>query len=134
MPLEFWGIPDYLRSWCRAFVALGESSSSTSCLMTSMSNPETANYLSCWPLYRDSETVYVQNSILFLDEVRGAFDPSQPWSSISPRETVDDDGNVLSEWRTSMNSMREFFDARCSQRGSEGSQYSELLWRSSRLG
>ncbi|WBB80433.1 hypothetical protein O7606_03355 [Micromonospora sp. WMMD882] len=113
VPLGFWTVSDYQNSWCRAFAVLEEGSSAASCLMASMTDPETTNFLFCWPLYRDGETVHIQNSIIFLDEVRSEFDPGQPWLSISSRCAVDEDGNVVSEWVTSMDSMREFFGSRC---------------------
>jgi hypothetical protein len=113
MPLGFWAVSDYRNSWCRAFALLEEGSDSASCLMASMTAPETTNFLFCWPLYRDGETVYVQNSIIFLDEIRSEFDPGRPWLSISSRCTVDDDGNIVSEWTTPMDSIRGFFGSRC---------------------
>lgn len=113
MPLGFWVISDYRSSWCRALAVLEGRLNSVSCLMVSMTEPEFTNFLFCWPLYRDGDTVYIQNSMIILDEVRSEFDPDQPWFSISPRCIVDDDGNRISEWATSMLSMREFVRIRC---------------------
>jgi hypothetical protein len=109
VPLGFWGESDYYCSWRQAFEVLAASPTSTSCLMTSMTDPSNSNFLVCWPMYREDENVYIQNAIIFLDEIDGAFDPAAPWSYIGPRLGIDEDGNKISEWLTTMDSLREFF-------------------------
>jgi len=109
VPVGFWGESDYRASWRRAFEVLETGPRAVSCLMTSMTDPATSNFLTCWPMYREGEDVYVQNAIVFLDEIEGPFDPEAPWGSLEPRQGTDDDGNRISEWATSMGSLREFF-------------------------
>lgn len=109
VPLGFWDESDYRRSWRQAFDVLNASPHSTSCLMTSMTDPRNSNFLFCWPMYREGEDVYIQNAIIFLDEIEGAFDPATPWAYIGPRRGIDEDGNRISEWITSTDSLREFF-------------------------
>ena len=109
VPLGFWDESDYRRSWRVAFEVLSASSHSTSCLMTSMTNPHTSNFLACWPMYREGEDVYIQNAIIFLDEIDGDFDTTAPWGYVGPRHGIDEDGNKISEWITSMESLRRFF-------------------------
>jgi CdiI N-terminal domain len=109
VPLGFWDESDYRHSWRRAFEVLNENSHSTSCLMTSMTDPGNSNFLACWPMYREGEDVYIQNAIIFLDEIKGSFDLNAPWGFIEPRHGIDEDGNKISEWITSMDSLREFF-------------------------
>ena len=110
VPLGFWDKSDYRRSWRQAFEVLNANSHSTSCLMTSMTDPRNSNFLVCWPMYREGEDVYIQNKIIFLDEIEGDFDPATPWSYVGPRQGIDEDGNKISEWITSFDSLREFFD------------------------
>ena len=110
VPLGFWDESDYRRSWRQAFEVLNANSHSTSCLMTSMTDPRNSNFLVCWPMYREGEDVYIQNTIIFLDEIEGDFDPATPWSYVGPRQGIDEDGNKISEWITSFDSLREFFD------------------------
>jgi hypothetical protein len=110
IPLGFWKESDYRRSWRQAFGVLSANLHSTSCLMTSMTDPENSNFLTCWPMYREGEDVYIQNAIIFLDEIDGAFDPAAPWDYVAPRSGIDEDGNKISEWTTSMDSLREFFE------------------------
>lgn len=109
VPLGFWGESDYRRSWQRAYGVLEGSSTSRSCLMVAMTDPDFSNFLTCWPMYRDGDDVYLQNSLIFLDQLDSAFDVERPWESIGPRSVVDEDGNSISEWATSMGSLREFF-------------------------
>ena len=108
VPLGFWGEADYRSSWKRAFEVLSADRSSASCLVTSLTDPRRSNFLVCWPVYREGETVYVQNSIVFLGDAE-AFDPAAPWSSVEPRRKTDEDGEKISEWVTSMDSLRGFF-------------------------
>jgi hypothetical protein len=110
VPLGFWDESDYRHSWRQAFEVLNADQNSVSCLMTSMTDPRDSNFLACWPMYRAGEDVYIQNALVFLDEIEGAFDTSAPWRYVRPRQGIDEDGNKISEWATSMDSLREFFD------------------------
>jgi hypothetical protein len=113
VPLGFWGESDYrascqlpAASWRRAFEVLDVGDPrAVACLMTSMTDPVSSNFLVCWPMYREGEDVCVQNAIVLLDEIEGRFDPQVPWGSVGPRRGVDDDGNRVSEWATSMGSL-----------------------------
>jgi hypothetical protein len=110
IPLGFWSESDYRRSWRQAFDALKGDPNSRSCLLVSMTDPESTNFLTCWPMYRDGDSVYIQNAIIFLDELESDFDIREPWASISPRCAIDEDGNKISEWVVSMDSVRDFFE------------------------
>lgn len=110
VPLGFWRESDYRRSWQQAFEHLEVDRHAVSCLMTSMTDPASSNFLSCWPMYRDGEVVYIQNAIIFLEEIGQDFDPEEPWNHIGPRQSIDEDGNKISEWMTSINSLEQFFE------------------------
>lgn len=110
VPLGFWYESDYRRSWRQAFEVLNANPHATSCLMTSMTDPGNSNLLGCWPMYREGGDVYIQEAMIFLDEIEEDFDPAAPWDSVGPREVIDEDGNKISEWITSMSSLREFFE------------------------
>ena len=112
MPIGYWTVRDYRDSWCRAIARLMSDQNAKSCLMASMTDPETTNFLFCWPLYRLEQIVYVQNSIIFLGEDH-PFDPGQPWLSVWDRQTVDDDGNSISEWQTSISAISAFSAKNC---------------------
>jgi hypothetical protein len=107
--LAYWSADDYRRSWRESFTVLDAESPSTSCMVTSITEPEASNFIFCWPLYRIGESVFVHNSIIFLEELEERFDPAAPWRSVRPRETVNEDGHRISEWRTTMTALRQFF-------------------------
>jgi hypothetical protein len=106
VPLGFWSDSDYRRSWRQAFDALKVDLNSRSCLLVLMTDPEISNFLTCWPMYRNGENVYIQNAIIFLGELGPDFDIGEPWASIGPRCAIDEDRNKISEWVTSMDSVR----------------------------
>ncbi|MFB7282728.1 hypothetical protein ACFCZV_37110 [Streptomyces hydrogenans] len=108
MDLSFWGIEDYRRSWRDSLRVALERSESDSCLVTSLTDPMASEFIFCWPVYRRGEDVFVQNSILFLGELEREFSPLEPWSSVRSRVTSDEDGNVISEWRTTVSAVLEF--------------------------
>ncbi|WP_406158910.1 hypothetical protein OG298_16330 [Streptomyces sp. NBC_01005] len=108
MDLSFWMVADYSRSWERALRELEVSENSTSCLISSITDPETANFIFCWPIYREGEAVRVQNSIIFLDGLEEEFNPQEPWRYVKARSLVDEDGNQISEWSTTTSEVRRF--------------------------
>jgi hypothetical protein len=106
--LTYWSADDYHASWQAALSVLAATESATSCLISSLTDPATSNFVFCWPLYRDGDDVYVQSSLIFLENLPGTFDAARPWLYVQPRATVDDDGNRISEWRTDMTAIRQF--------------------------
>jgi hypothetical protein len=109
--LGFWAVYDYEQSWSVGLDRLlaGES---TSCLATSITNPSSANFVEVWPLYREGNDVYVQNSLIFLDQLSHEFDPDAPWDSVGPRSVLDEDGQAISEWKVNLSDVREFLESR----------------------
>lgn len=107
MNLEYWSGSDYRSSWLKAIDMLEESESSTSCLVVSLADPESSAFAFCWPLYREGEVVFVQNSMILFEELSDPFEMDRPWLSVQPRNVVDEDGNRISEWSTSMVAVRE---------------------------
>ncbi|MEV7179976.1 hypothetical protein [Kitasatospora sp. NPDC093679] len=105
--LEYWSGSDYRSSWLKAIDMLEESESSTSCLVVSLADPESSAFAFCWPLYREGEVVFVQNSMILFEELSDPFEMDRPWLSVQPRNVVDEDGNRISEWSTSMVAVRE---------------------------
>ncbi|MBV6702721.1 hypothetical protein KV557_37440 [Kitasatospora aureofaciens] len=108
MDLSFWSVGDYRQSWARALQALDATEVCDSCLVTSITEPESSNFIFCWPLYRRGEDVFVQNSLIFLDELEIKFNPEEPWLSVGARQTVNEDGIRISEWKTSISEVRRF--------------------------
>ncbi|QWB28247.1 hypothetical protein KJK29_14215 [Streptomyces koelreuteriae] len=108
MDLTYWKVEQYRASWVRSLKALELGGDAASCLISSITNPETSNFIFCWPLYKSGDIVYVQNSIIFLGELEEEFVPDEPWRFVEPRSTVDEDGHEISEWQTTADEVREF--------------------------
>ncbi|MFK4067338.1 hypothetical protein [Streptomyces sp. NPDC029674] len=111
MDLSYWDVDDYRASWARALRVVDGRDEATSCLVSSISDPATANFVFCWPVYRSGPDVRIQNSVVFLDELTEPFRPDEPWRSVGPRSTVDEDGNQVSEWQTDISAVRRFLTA-----------------------
>lgn len=108
MSLTCWTVDDYRSSWDKAMRRLEGARDATSCLVASITDPAVTNFLPCWPMYRDGNDVYVQNSIIFLDQLDEPFDVWEPWRYVEARQSVDEDGNRISQWATSVSEVRRF--------------------------
>jgi hypothetical protein len=106
--LEFWTKPLYECQWSGGVKRIVDGAPS-SCLITSITNPRTANFIEWWALYRlSAREVAVQNQLLFLDALQSPFDELNPYLSIGERKTVSENGQSISEWRISVESLRDF--------------------------
>jgi CdiI N-terminal domain len=106
--LEFWGLEDYEGSWAAGLRRLIDGSS-VSCLATSMIDPSIANFVEVWPLYRSGDDVYVQDQLIFMDQLSHEFDPAAPWESVKPRSVINENGQEIQEWRVSLEDVQEFY-------------------------
>jgi hypothetical protein len=105
---SYWDRVAYETQWKTAIRHLLDGATN-SCLIQSMGNPALATYLFWWPMYRlEGDVVAVQNHILFLEELSEPFDPGDPYRFIHARETVDEDGDRISEWQTTLTDLAEF--------------------------
>ncbi|WP_420809079.1 hypothetical protein [Amycolatopsis suaedae] len=75
-------------------------------------DPSAVRFMWGWPLYRAGEVVYVHDNLIIPDELSSPFDLERPWQSIPERTVVDEDGNAVSEWVTSMGEIRDFLAGR----------------------
>ena len=105
--MGFWSAAEYRASWSAALRRL-INGAEVSCLLVSVSTTEEAEFFTAWPLYRSGDDVYVQNQLIFVDELDHDFDPDAPWESIGPRTILDKDGNRISEWRLTRTDIEEF--------------------------
>lgn len=103
----FWSVDAYRASWIAALRRLADGAE-VSCLLTSVPDPSKAEFFIAWPLYRSGDDIYVQNELIFTDELDREFNPNAPWEFVGARVTVDEDGNHISEWRVSRTDIEEF--------------------------
>lgn len=106
-PLHYWAASDYEHHWKESLTRI-TGSGSVSCLITSMYDPEKPNFIFWWPMYRIEDQVFIQNHILFLNELLEPFNESDPCQSVRERRTVDEDGNRISEWSVSIDDIASF--------------------------
>ncbi len=107
----FWKIEDYHRQWIEALRNIQEGSLREA-LITSMYDPANAHFFDWWLLYREKDSICVQNqifmfgeSLLNLEEVKYR----DLRREIPLREVHDEDGKLISEWTTSVNSVSNFY-------------------------
>jgi hypothetical protein len=105
--ISYWRIDRYKSQWKQALKRLIEGSSMTA-LITSMYDPQLANFIFWWVFYRVEETVYIQNHVLFMDDIEGTFNEKLIYDYIPKRETVNEDGDRISEWKTDLKSIKTF--------------------------
>jgi len=107
--LSLWSDFKYKQSWYQGLRRI-LGTAMKSCLITSMYDPRKANFIIWWPLYRKDNLVYIQNQMLFLDQLYVPFDEKRPWLSVRNRNTTDEEGNKISEWSRNIADVGPFLD------------------------
>lgn len=102
---SFWSLENYVEHWKKSILRT-INGSQKSCLITSLYDPQNANFLFWWLLYRNKNKVFIQNAILFFDQLKEPFDLKNPYTSIPPREIITDDGLTISEWSIDIDDLR----------------------------
>ena len=105
--LDFWSLSDYRNHW---FTALNrfKNGEVTSSLITSLTEPENANFITWWPIYKVKNILYFQNQILFMADLNQTFCLETPFLHIPERETHTDTGEFISEWSVPVDNVIEF--------------------------
>ena len=103
--LTFWDEPMYERHW-RASLA-HVLSREKAALITSIADPSTANFIRWWAMYREADQIAFQEQLLFLDELAVPFNPHETEKYMRPRVRYSDDGNEISEWYASVETLKE---------------------------
>lgn len=103
----FWSRRDYERQW-RDGLNRTLKGKVRSCLVTSITDPKRANFITWWPIYRIAEVVYVQNQNLLMKNMRSPFNPLNPYSHIPPRKSTTPSGESISEWSVTIDDIRTF--------------------------
>jgi hypothetical protein len=105
--VSFWEPKNYVNHWNRSILRIANKEEK-SCLITSLSDPRNSNFIFWWPMYRDKDKVFIQNGVLFLDEVSDSFTLENPYENIPDRETVSEDGEPISEWEIGIESLKNY--------------------------
>ena len=107
--LSYWDKGRYLSQWKYALKRLlnGEQRSA---VVTTMYDPSKANFIFWWVMYLVGDSVYVQNHVLFLDELDRAFDETDLYGFIPERETRSEDGEMISEWMVALSAIKKCYE------------------------
>ena len=109
--LEHWNRLDYENHWQESVQRVLQQGKS-SCLISSITNPASANFIFWWPIYvLDDMSIRIQNQMLFLEECEPTFDEKRPFMSLRTRETMSEDGFPISEWRVTPNDLSSWLTA-----------------------
>jgi len=108
-PTEYWSRNEYLSSWKKSLTQ-GLREGDHAVLVTSMRDPEVSNFIFYWIIFIEGGQAYVQNRILFLEEISEPFDPGKINSYVSRRAEFNEDGLEISQWKVDVSSIRDFLD------------------------
>lgn len=101
--LVWWTPQEYKAQWNSALQEI-ISGAPRSALLSSIADPQSANFVFCWALYREKTSVVIQNLIIFLDETPVVFDPSKINEYLGERES-NFEGESISKWRVPFSSI-----------------------------
>ncbi len=101
-----WGPSRYEEQWQAAASALAHGAQRAA-FITSFVHPDASSNV-IWPAWREGETVFVQNRLLFRDQLAAVMDPDRVAALVGERRTTNEDGEVLSEWQVPLADMVRF--------------------------
>lgn len=96
---SYWSQARYESQWLKAEELL--KNGFPALFITSITNPEHADFIRTWVCYPQGNERVFQEWILFLSDLSGSFDINNPHKHIPAYENVSEDGEQISEWRTS---------------------------------
>lgn len=103
--LDYWMPVKYQAQWCNAVDKLLQGRSRVA-LVSSITDPTTANFLFWWPIYSIDGSAHFQQQILFREDFPRAFDFESLLASVPVYESVDEEGQKISEWVTPIEDIR----------------------------
>jgi hypothetical protein len=102
-----WSKEDYEAQWRYAIKTLLDGGEKAALIVEYVS-PEFATQLEWWPMYRQVNSVYIQDHLLFYDQLSVPFSLNNAFSRLKDRETKDADGQSISEWCVSLSDVKKF--------------------------
>lgn len=101
---SYWSRNQYFDQWRRAIQFILEGNDKA-CFITSMYNPKSANFIVCWPLYREKNKIYLQNHYIELKKMNKNFDIDNIHLFIEDRVKDDE----TSEWIIPLEDFKKLF-------------------------
>ncbi len=102
-----WSKEDYQRQWRHAVEVLLDGKDRAA-LITEYLGPEIATHLVWWPMYLAGDRVFVQDQLLFYNQLPRAFSVENAFSFVRDRETKNTEGKTISEWSVSLSDVEAF--------------------------
>lgn len=110
MATDNWSITDYQKQWKEGLERIKTHDSS--CLVVDFEGPIDNPWVELWALYKEGETIFIHNRCLFYEAFQEVSKDLPPFDLTScylyivlPRETIDEDGNKISEWQTTLHDL-----------------------------
>lgn len=111
LDLSYWNAEAYVKQWRDSLKALVTENHSVALLITSVEPPAEAGRCTAFVLYKEGDSVFVQQHLLAYRDSRSSINWRRLLASVGRRETIDEDGNRISEWNTEMEDIRAFLAA-----------------------
>lgn len=109
-PLHYWRESDYEAQW-RDGAERIVSGAEVSCLVTISNEPNDAQILQWWELYRLGDEVAVHEALWIASEL-GPLDPAAAYDALDNKYgATTDDGTSVSEWRLPVNDFKDWLQA-----------------------
>lgn len=106
-PIEFWDKDKYLKNW---YGELNKLINGFPCakLITKIYNIDYMDYFQTWILYKVDDTIYIQEQLFFLEDLPKPFSLEDFYLQELERETQNEDGEKISEWKTNIADIKEY--------------------------
>lgn len=101
-----WDSEKYKSQWQKAATSLVSGADRTA-FVTSFVHPD-ADHNVVWPAWRIGSLVYIQNRLLFRDQIHRVFDVDRIEEYIGDRQTVIEGGTSISEWTVSLSDIASY--------------------------
>ena len=102
-----WSKKEYETQWRYAIKALLDGNDRAA-LITEYVGPQAATHLEWWPMYVVDNAVFIQNHLLFYDQLTQPFSLQNPFSFVPDRRTTNEEGKKISEWTVAIPEVEEF--------------------------
>jgi len=102
-----WSKRDYETQWKHALKEL-LGGRNKAALITTYGSPEIATHLEWWPMYVKGGTVFIQDHLLFYDQLSAPFSMQQAFTFLRDRQTINEEGRAISEWKVDASDVEAF--------------------------
>ncbi|MGB7282332.1 MAG: hypothetical protein WBE13_08735 [Candidatus Acidiferrum sp.] len=102
-----WTKKEYETQWRNSIKTLLHGNDRAA-LITEYVGPQDATHLEWWPLYVVADEVFIQNHLLFYDQLTEPFSTQNPFSFLPDRRTMNEEGEKISEWAVALPEVEEF--------------------------